>query len=105
MQTISNVLKWIFVSSADASKLSLSVKMFGLGIIPYFMQAVGISCGLHIVCPTVSADLLTQVVSTISDVVFLSLTLVSSVGFAAGLIRKVILSLQGQNAAFANPQG
>lgn len=105
MQTLSNILKWVFVSSADATKISLTVKMALLGVIPFVMQAIGITCGLHALCPAVSADQLSEIALSLSNTVFLALTLIASIGTAVGLIRKVILSLQGQNAAFAEPQG
>lgn len=105
MQTLSNILKWVFVSSADATKVSLTIRLGLLAIIPYVMQTIGITCGLHLVCPAVNADLLNEIVSGVSNTIFLGLSLVASVGATVALIRKIILSLQGQNAAFAKPQG
>ena len=92
-------IRWVLVSSNDASKWSLTVKATLLGAIPFIMQGVGITCGLNLVCPTVNADLLTEVASTLSNLVYLVLSLIAGIGAAWGLVRKIANTMNGTNAA------
>lgn len=100
MQTISNVLKWIFVSSADAGKWSLTVKMALLGAVPAVMQGIGLACGFHVVCVAVNADQLTTIALSVANLVYLGLSAVASIGVLYGVIRKISLTATGNNAAF-----
>ncbi len=93
--------KWLFISSDDATKWSLTVKASLLGAIPLIMQGIGITCGLNLVCPSVNADVLTETASALSDLVYLTLSLVAGIGAAYGLVRKVANTFNGTHAGFA----
>ena len=95
-------IRWVLVSSNDASKWSLTVKATLLGAIPFVMQGVGITCGLNLVCPSVSTDLLTEVALSLSNLVYLGLSLVAAVGAFYGLVRKLTNTLNGTHAGLAN---
>lgn len=105
MQTLSNVLKWIFVSSADPSKVSATIKFALLGIIPGAMSVIGMACGFHLACVNVSSGDLTTLAGEVSQLVFLALSTVSILGTVWAFCRKVFKSSNGTNAAFAAPQG
>lgn len=104
MQTLSNVLKWILVSSADPDRWSTTVKMALLGLIPFIMQGIGITCGLHLVCPIVNVDELTGAFLSIANLVFYALSAVSIVGSVFAFMRKIVRTLTGTNAAFPQNQ-
>ena len=101
LEWIRTAVRWVLVSSDDASKWSLTVKAVLLGAIPFVMQGIGITCGLNLVCPSVNADLLTEVASTFSNLVYLGLSLIAGVGAAWGLVRKIANTLNGTHAGLA----
>lgn len=101
MQTLSNILKWIFVSSANPEQWSATVKFALLGVVPTIMTAVGLACGVHLACVPVTAGDLQSLATEASQLVFLALSAVSIVGSAYGLIRKIYRTATGTNAAFA----
>ena len=102
MQKLSNVLKWVLVSSADPSKFSATLKFALLGIIPGAMSVMGLACGFQLVCVNVTASDLTTVVNEFSQLVFLILSVVSIVGAIWGFARKLVRTANGTNAAFSN---
>lgn len=104
MQTLSNVLKWILVSSADPGRWSMTVKMSLLGLIPFVLQAIGVTCGLHLICPAIGADELQNAALSASNAVFYALSLVSVLGALYGFGRKVYRTVVGTNAAFTPNQ-
>lgn len=99
-----NAIRWVLVSSEDASKWSLTVKMALLGLVPYAMQAFGITCGLNLVCPQIDANELTLIATSLSNIVYLTLSLIAAIGTAFGLVRKVTNTFEGTNAAFPAPR-
>ena len=105
MQTLSNVLKWIFVSSADPSKVSSTIKFALLGIIPGVMSIVGLACGFHLACVAVTPSDLSTVANEVSQLAFLVLSAISILGAIWAFLRKVFKTANGTNAAFAAPQG
>ena len=96
------VIRWVLVSSDDATKWSLTVKATLLGAIPFVMQGVGITCGLNLVCPTINSDLLTEVALSLSNLVYLGLSLVAAIGAFYGLVRKVMNTMNGTHAGLSN---
>lgn len=94
-------IRWVLVSSDDASRWSLTVKASLLGAIPFVMQGIGITCGLNLVCPNVSSDVLTEVALSLSNLVYLGLSLVAGIGAFYGLVRKVMNTLNGTHAGLA----
>lgn len=101
LEWIRTAVRWVLVSSDDASKWSLTVKASLLGAIPFIMQGIGITCGLNLVCPSVNADLLTEVASSASNIVYLGLSLIAGIGAFYGLVRKVMNTLNGTHAGLA----
>ena len=78
---INTILTWILVSSADANKLSLTIKgMLGY-LVPVLMYTFNLDQG--------SADI------ALSD----AATLLSTLVFAVGLARKIYLTLTHRNEA------
>lgn len=103
MKIVDNILKFIFVSSSNADQVSLTLKMILLGFVPYLMQAIGLSCGLHLVCLSVTGDEINTIILSISNAVYLILAAVSAVGTLYGLLRKITKTATGTNAAFVPP--
>ena len=101
LEWIKTAVRWVLVSSDDASKWSLTVKATLLGAIPFVMQGIGITCGLNLVCPNVSSDVLTEVASSASNLVYLGLSLIAGIGAFYGLVRKVMNTLNGTHAGLA----
>lgn len=101
LEWIKTAVRWVFVSSDDASRWSLTVKAVLLGAIPFVMQGIGITCGLNLVCPSVNADLLTEVAASASNLVYLGLSLIAGIGAFYGLVRKVMNTLNGTHAGLA----
>jgi fumarate reductase subunit D len=92
-------LAWDFLvkSSADPTKYSLTVKGTLLAAVPVVMQVLGFACTFGQVCIDMDADLLTAVAQSAGTLVFHILT-VLGMGLAFyGLVRKVWLTLTGQN--------
>jgi hypothetical protein len=94
------VIVWLFTSSADADKVSLSVKMALLGLIPYAMQAIGIVCGLDVYCVDVDQGTLTELAEGVGNLVFYALSVVSALGTVYGVLRKLWRSVTGTHRAF-----
>lgn len=101
LEWIKTAIRWVLVSSDDASRWSLTVKATLLGAIPFIMQGIGITCGLNLVCPNVSTDVLTEVAASASNLVYLGLSLVAAIGAAYGLVRKIANTLNGTHAGLA----
>lgn len=102
LEWIKTAVRWVLVSSDDASRWSLTVKASLLGAIPFVMQGIGITCGLNLVCPTVSSDLLTEVALSLSNLVYLGLSVVAAIGAFYGLVRKVMNTMNGTHAGLSN---
>ena len=102
LEWIRKAVRWVLVSSNDASKWSLMVKAMLLGAIPFVMQGIGITCGLNLVCPSVNADILTETASALANLVYLGLSLVAGIGAFYGLVRKLMNTLNGTHAGLAN---
>ena len=101
MEKIKTAIRWIMVSSADASKWSASVKFALLGAVPFVMQAIGLACGLEIACVSVTGDELQTVALSVSNIVFLALSTVSAVGTLYGIVRKIYRTIDGTNLTLA----
>jgi hypothetical protein len=71
---------WLLTSSVDPQQTSLTVKAALLGVLPIV---------LHFIGNDIDAD---AVVEIIGDIVFWALTIVSSLGFLYGAIRKMYYS-------------
>lgn len=91
------IINFVLKSSADPKKYSLTVKMVLLGTIPYVMQVLGIVCALGLSCTVFDQTLLERFAAGVAEFVFLALSLVSVIGVVYGLLRKIKLTLMGEN--------
>lgn len=82
---------WIVKSSADPKKTSLAVRAFFIGIVPTILFTSKV---LHV---DLNDQVLTDTINGVEQAVFAGLTFVSSIMFAAGLIRKLWTTATGQN--------
>ena len=94
-------LQWVMLSSANPKEVSLSVRMFTLGLVPYILSLVTAACGFGLVCLGVEADSLNTLAQMLGDIVFWSLSIVSGIGFVIGLVRKLVLTAKGNNKVVA----
>lgn len=98
-QFLERLVTWLLHSSADPRKMSLTVKMALLSVVPWVMQTLGFACALGTVCVAFDQSMLEVVAADIAQVVYYVLTAVSMLGFAYGAVRKIWRTLTGQNKA------
>jgi len=89
---MNKIIQWLILSSADAQKLSLSVKGVLLGIVPILIAVTGVA-GIQIP----NAETLTSIIDLVATFLQVALGIVASVITAIGLIRKIITTFQGTN--------
>lgn len=99
MKTIKKIWNWLVLSSANASKISLTVKGVLLGLLPTIVYFSGI-LGLH-----TSIDILNIVVNDISMVIVELGTLISVAATVIGLIRKIHATITGTNDVIMASKG
>lgn len=92
MDTFTKVFQWIWYSSADPSKVSLTVRATLLGIVPVVLNAVSLACGFGLVCLGIDAEGLNGVVNGIEAIVVGVLSVVAAIGMLYGFVRKVVLT-------------
>ena len=85
-------LKWIVTSSADPQKYSLMVKSALLSVVPFLIQGLQLTCGIHLVCLAVDGSVLSTVADTVANIVYMALSIIAGVGFLWGLGRKIWLN-------------
>jgi hypothetical protein len=85
-------LKWLVTSSADPQSYSLMVKGMLMGAVAYMLQLLPVLCGFHVICLSVDGNVLNSAVDTVANIVYLGLSLVGSVAFLWGLLRKMWLN-------------
>lgn len=83
------LFNWIYWSSKDPQKVSLTVKMGLLASIPYILQTLGVTCALGIICFSTTESELKQLFDLISAVVLFALLIVSHLGLIVGIVRKI----------------
>ena len=98
-QFLEKLVTWVLHSSEDPKKMSLTVKMALLSVVPWVMQTLGFACALGTVCVDFDQTALEAAAANVGQAVYYLLTAVSLVGFAYGALRKVWLTLTGQNKA------
>ncbi len=94
---MTDILRWIFLSSKDPKKVSASVLFFLLATIPFILQALGLTCALWKVCVDVTADELTEVFTHLANAVMFLLSAIGSIGFVWAFLRKIVLTWTGEN--------
>lgn len=87
-----NIIKWILQSSADPTKLALTVRGLLVGIIPTVI-ALAPFFGID---PVFVQDWIGQFADAAEKIVFLVFSLVAAVMVAWGLFRKIILTLKSR---------
>jgi hypothetical protein len=85
------IIKWLVTSSANPSKYSLTFKGFALGFIPWILQALSLTCGLHLYCGAIDGTFLTSVIETVANMIYYGLSFVAGVTFLCGITRKLWL--------------
>lgn len=83
MRIIQKIWNWLVVSSADPSRISLTIKGIGVAIIPYLMIITNTS-GVQI-----GSTEITSLFDTLAMIVQNFLTIVSGIMFVYGLVRKI----------------
>lgn len=95
LKKISNFLQkvfaWIWTSSSDPTKVSLTVKSSLTVGASVLMQVIGIT---HINLGQTDVN---NVVNAITTIVFDATTLIGGIGFFVGLVSKIWSSLSGNN--------
>lgn len=87
------IFQWIMVSSKDPNKVSLTIRGILVGAITYIVFFAGV---FHF---NVDQGDLNSLAVQLSDIVQMTLTLVSAVATTVGLVRKIYRSITGQNKA------
>ena len=87
------LLNWLWYSSQDPQKVSLTIKSTGILLIPYAVQVVGLSCSLGHVCIPIDASSLEALVSHIANVVLYVLLTLGAMGALFGAFRKMYYTI------------
>jgi|GEM_PF-2883593 len=85
------IARWIVLSSANPSEVSLTIKGALVGALPLIMAGIGLA---HL---NIGQDAITPIFDTIASIVQGLLTLVSLGVMLYGMLRKVWLSIKGTN--------
>ncbi len=88
MKFIEGAVDWVLNSSADPTKMSLSVRaalVFGFGV---FVKIAATGCALGAVCVVTDPGLVEKVIDTVTNIVFWTCSIVGALGFLAGVARK-----------------
>jgi len=87
-----NIINWVLTSSSDPNKYSLTIKgALSMGA-AYVLQLLPVLCGFHVLCWSVDGSVLSSAIDTVTNIVYLALSLVGSVAFLWGLGRKIWLN-------------
>lgn len=89
---MANIIKWILTSSADPTKLALTVRGLLVAIVP---TAIAVA-PLFGIDPTFAQDWLGQLADGVEKIVFLVFSLVAAVMVVWGLFRKIVLTLKSR---------
>ena len=92
MQTLKNIGNWLLWSSENSNKISLTIR----GLAGFIPSAVLLFAALHI---DVSANQLADFVESLVALVSTFGAFVGAVAFLYGIVRKISLTILGQNDA------
>lgn len=106
MKTLSKwvdvAVKWVFLSSADPTKASATIKFALVGLIPLTIKAAAFFCGIGLACLSfLNEQWLDMVIAIIANIAYFAFGLVAAIGSAAALIRKVSSTVNGTNAVIS----
>lgn len=93
MKYIEKFCSWLWQSSANPEKVSLTVKSLGLALVPKVIAFATASCGLGLVCSGVNAIGLQHFVEVASNVVMWILSTIAGIGFLLGFVRKIMRTI------------
>lgn len=94
-------VKWLFLSSENPDKASLTVKYALLAIVPMVIKVAAVACGVGIACLSfINQQWLETLIASIVAIVFFGTSLIAAIGTAYGLVRKVGNTITGSNAVF-----
>ncbi len=88
---LNRIARWIVLSSANPSQVSLTVKAVLVAALPYVMLLIGAGHW------NVGQDQVSMVINSASDIIFYLLSAIAAVMGALGVGRKLWLSLSGNN--------
>lgn len=91
MENIKRIAQWLYYSSKDMNKVSTTVKSFLVGLATFATFALGLQD------IALDQNLVTQAIDAIIAVVQSFGVLISALGVAYGMIRKVIVTAKGQH--------
>lgn len=83
------IFDWIWYSSANPSKVSLSVRAAGLLLIPQVLSVITTACGFGLVCLPIDDASLRELVQVGENIVFWVLSSIGGLMFIYGFIRKI----------------
>lgn len=87
------IWNWIWYSSADPKKVSLTVRASALALVPAALSIISASCGFGVVCLGVDQASLNQLIEYIVQAIEVLLAIVAGVGMLFGIVRKIYLSV------------
>ncbi len=88
---LNRIARWVVLSSANPSQVSLTVKAVLVAALPYVMLLVGAGHW------NVGQDQVSMAINAVSDIIFYLLSATAAIMGALGVGRKLILSLNGHN--------
>lgn len=91
MDILKKIWEWIVYSSADANKISLTVKAFLYGIVP------GILFFSNVMNWQLDNAVLTEIIDTIASVIIYIGGSITGLVFLWGLVRKLLTTITGRN--------
>lgn len=98
MNFITKVIDWLWMSSADPTKVGLSAKS------TLTMIAAGLTMALGFANIHVGNAEISLIIDSIVAVIQYALLAVGAIGAVIGAVRKVILTLKGDNQVLNTPQ-
>ena len=87
---------WLWRSSADPKKVSLTVRAAGIAAIPVILRIASTACRYGLVCLGVDAEGLNKVVDAVESIVYGGLLAIGSFGVVYGFIRKLYNTATGR---------
>jgi hypothetical protein len=91
---LKKIFQWIVYSSANPTKVSLTLKGAGVTVIGFLVPVIGLT---HIAIGGDPSTVLNSILDSIASIVQVALTLVGAIVGLYGLVRKVWLTVTGQN--------
>lgn len=97
MKYLKLLWRWVVKSSADPEKMSLTIKGLLVLLIPYILTSLDMVCAIGQYCISVDESFLKDTVDFIGQSAYLILSFVGAAMTFWGAIRKVDLTVRGEN--------